>query len=92
MKTAAISTTLGLALISGALLAETVGLADGTDGAAATGFDAYDANGDSLVSRGEARRASAGLHARFERLDRDDDDDLTRREFRRHAAPDAADG
>ncbi|MDZ7749867.1 MAG: EF-hand domain-containing protein [Halofilum sp. (in: g-proteobacteria)] len=92
MKAAAISTILGLTLISGALLAETIGL-DGRDGrAAAERFDAYDADGDGRVSRDEAGRMSAGLHTHFAKFDRDADGTLSRAEFRRHAAPDAADG
>lgn len=82
MKPASISIVLGLALISGALLAATTGA--GTDADPRTRFEALDADGDARITPPEAE-AIAGLARHFTKFDRDHDGALTWAEFRRHA-------
>mgnify|MGYP006292895671 CR=1 FL=1 len=87
MKTAWLSMTLGLALISAALLAESAGLGETGNGRVQAQFRLHDLDGDGHISRPEARERNAGLHTHFSKFDRDADGVLSLEEFRRHAAP-----
>ena len=90
MKAASVSMILGLTLISGALLAQTVGLAGGQQAEVEAEFRAHDVDGDGAISRSEAKSTNAGLHTHFSKFDRDADGTLTLEEFRLHAAPGAS--
>ena len=92
MKGALISTLLGLALLSVAVLAASTGLVGSGRDTVREAFAAIDGDGDGLISPAEARRASAGLATHFDKFDRDRDGALSLTEFRRHAQPDRADG
>lgn len=83
MKVARITTTLGLILLSGALLAATATPTDDPARRAEAGFERLDDNGDDRISRREAA-SNPGLAAHFARFDRDADDTLVFEEFLRH--------
>lgn len=92
MRGASISTALGLALLSVAILAASTGLAGGERDEIEDQFAAMDRNGDGHISSGEARAASAGLATHFDKFDRDDDGTLSLSEYRRHVRPEPVDG
>lgn len=92
MRGASISTALGLALLSVAILAASTGLAGGQRDEIEDQFSAMDRNGDGYLSPGEARAASAGLATHFDKFDRDDDGTLSLSEYRRHVRPEPVDG
>ena len=92
MKGASISTVLGLALLSVAVLAASAGLSGGPRDEARDRFAVIDRDGDGFISPLEARKASAGLATHFDKFDRDRDGALSWTEYRRHAQPDRADG
>jgi len=81
MKPASISIVLGLALISGALLAATT---NQTNQRARDEFHGLDANGDAQISATEAK-SFAGLAKNFSVFDRDNDGELSWKEFLQHA-------
>lgn len=83
MKAASATTTLGLILISGALLAATATPTADLEGRARAEFERLDRNDDDRVSRGEAQ-VDPGLAKHFARFDRDSDDILSWNEFLRH--------
>lgn len=92
MRGASISTAIGLALLSMAILAASTGLAGGERDEIEDQFAAMDRNGDGYISPGEARAASAGLATHFSKFDRDDDGTLSLGEYRRHVRPGQVDG
>ncbi len=83
MNVARITTTLGLILLSGALLAATATPTGDTASQAKAEFERLDRNGDDRISRSEAE-SNAGLAAHFAKFDRDSDDTLVWSEFLRH--------
>ncbi len=83
MKAASVTTTLGLILISGALLAATATPTGDTESRAKAEFERLDRNGDDQISRREAE-SNPGLAAHFAKFDRDSDDTLAWSEFLRH--------
>lgn len=83
MKAARITTTLGLILLSGALLAATATPTGDPAKRAKAEFERLDENGDDGISRREAE-SNPGLAAHFAKFDRDSDDILVFEEFLRH--------
>lgn len=83
MKAARITTTLGLILLSGALLAATATSTGDLESRAKVEFEHLDDNGDDRLSRGEAA-SNPGLATHFAKFDRDSDDTLVWSEFLRH--------
>lgn len=83
MKAASATTTLGLILISGALLAATATPTSDLEGRARAEFERLDHNEDDRISRGEAQ-ANPGLATHFAKFDRDSDGTLVWKEFLRH--------
>jgi|AntRauTorcE11897_2_1112592.scaffolds.fasta_scaffold09366_4 hypothetical protein len=83
MKAARVTTTLGLILISGALLAATATPTGNPEKRAKAEFERLDRNGDDQVSRSEAG-SYPGLASHFAKFDRDSDDTLEWSEFLRH--------
>lgn len=83
MKAASATTTLGLILISGALLAATATPTGDPEGRARAEFERLDRNDDDRISRGEAQ-VNPGLATHFAKFDRDSDDTLVWNEFLRH--------
>jgi len=81
MKPASISLVLGLALISGGLLAATT---QGPNQRARHEFQGLDANGDAQISASEAK-SFAGLARNFSEFDRNHDGELSWKEFLQHA-------
>lgn len=84
MKTAPVTTTLGLILLSGALLAATATPNGDPESRTKAAFERLDRNADDRISRREAA-SNPGLAApHFARFDHDSDDTLMRSEFLRH--------
>ncbi len=83
MKAARITTTLGLILISGALLAATATPTGDLEKRAQAEFERLDRNDDDRISRREAE-SNPGLAAHFAKFDRDSDGTLVWSEFLRH--------
>lgn len=83
MRTAAVTTILGLILISGALLAATTRDKREPQDPAAVGFERLDRDGDGRISPREAE-VNAGLATHFRKFDRDGDGTLDREEFLEH--------
>ncbi|WP_067563287.1 hypothetical protein [Halofilum ochraceum] len=83
MKAASATTTLGLILISGALLAATATPTGDLESRARAEFERLDRNADDRISRREAQ-ANPGLATHFAKFDRDSDDTLVWDEFLRH--------
>lgn len=84
MKAASVTTTLGLILISGALLAATATPTGDLESRAKAEFERLDRNGDDRISHREAQ-PNPGLATHFAKFDRDSDDTLVWSEFLRHA-------
>ena len=91
MKTAAVTSILGLALISGALLAAATSRTGEPNDAAGVEFERLDRDGDGRISPREAE-VNAGLSTHFRKFDRDGDGTLDREEFRSHVQPGSAGG
>lgn len=89
MKTASVTTILGLILISGALLAATTTPTGHGDSRSRVAFERLDRDRDQRISREEAE-ANAGLATHFAKFDRDSDDTLSYTEFLRHDRPGTA--
>ena len=85
MKTASMTMLAGFALIAGALWAAWAGV--GVEPGAEARFQAFDRNGDGVVSKTEADAASAGLHTHFDKFDRNNDGVLSVGEFRGQTEP-----
>ncbi|MEF8834075.1 MAG: hypothetical protein V5A42_04355 [Halofilum sp. (in: g-proteobacteria)] len=83
MKAASITTTLGLILISGALLTAMAKPSGDVRIRAKAEFERLDRDGDDRISRREAQ-SNPGLATHFTKFDRDFDDTLTWDEFIRH--------
>lgn len=83
MKTAPVTTTLGLILLSGALLAATATPNGDPESRTKAAFERLDRNGDDRISRREAA-SNPGLAAHFAKFDHDSDDTLMWSEFLRH--------
>ena len=83
MKAASATTTLGLILISGALLAATATPTGDLESRARAEFERLDRNEDTRISREEAQ-VNPGLATHFSKFDRDSDDILIWSEFLRH--------
>lgn len=83
MKAASATTTLGLILISGALLAATATPTGDLEDRATAEFERLDRNDDDRISRLEAE-TNPGLAAHFAKFDRDSDDTLVWDEFLKH--------
>lgn len=83
MKAASVTTTLGLILISGALLAATATPTGDPESQARAEFERLDRNDDDRISRREAEK-NPGLASHFAKFDRDSDDTLVWSEFLRH--------
>ncbi len=83
MKAARITTTLGLILLSGALLAATATPTGDLERRAKAEFERLDGNDDDRISRREAE-SHPGLAAHFAKFDRDSDDTLVWSEFLLH--------
>lgn len=85
MKAASVTITLGLVLISGALLAATATSTDGNgiEDRARAEFERLDQNDDHRISRREAE-PNPGLATHFAKFDRDSDGILDWREFLQH--------
>lgn len=89
MKAASVCTASGLTLISGALVAATMGLTGGAMSFLQARFDAIDTDGSREITRSEAR-VSAGLVRHFAQLDRNGDGIVSWAEFRRRGVPEIA--
>ncbi|MDZ7787325.1 MAG: hypothetical protein U5K73_04080 [Halofilum sp. (in: g-proteobacteria)] len=83
MKAARVTTTLGLILLSGALLAATATPTGDPEKRAKAEFERLDRDGDDRISRREAQ-SNPGLATHFAKFDRDSDDTLVWSEFLRH--------
>lgn len=83
MKAAPVTTTLGLILLSGALLAATATPTGDPESRTKAEFERLDRNGDDRISRREAQ-ANPGLATHFAKFDRDSDGTLRWYEFLRH--------
>lgn len=88
MKAASVCTVLGLALISGALLAATTGMTSEMPSRLEARFETLDGDGDGRVARSELD-AAAGLRRHFGALDHDGDGALSWSEFRDRGMPDS---